>query len=358
MLNKKNINKIFIRESNWIGDAIMTTPALAAIKENFSKAELFVGANPSVAEILKYNPCIDQFLIFDTQFLSNSLLGRLKLSRSWRGKYNFDLGILFTNSFVSALEIFIMGIPQRIGFDTDGRGLLLTEKIHATPEIIKKHEVDYFLEIVSGIGIKPHSRELILRLSEEDEKFARDFISKNRLPATRFLVALHAGASIKPKEWLPERYAKVCDQLVRNYNGQVIILGSKADEAVSSKIVSLAEEKIINLAGKISLRESASIIKCCDMFIGNNSGPMHIAAALNIPVVTIFGPASPEKTAPYLEKGKYEIVIKPFTCRPCRQNYFNECEASANGKPACIEAIEAEDVMKGIELLGRRLKII
>jgi len=358
MLNRENINKIFIRESNWIGDAIMTTPALAAIKESFSKAEIFVGANPSVAEILKYNPCIDQFLIFDTQLLNNSLLGRLKLSRSWRGKYNFDLGILFTNSFVSALEIFIMGIPQRIGFDTDGRGLLLTEKIHATPEIIKKHEVDYFLDLVSGIGIKPHSRVLTIKFSKEDENFAKDFISQNRLPSTRLLVAMHAGASIKPKEWLPERYAKVCDELVRNYNAQVVILGSKADEAVSSKIASLAEEKVINLAGKISLREATSIIKCCDMFIGNNSGPMHIAAALKVPVVTIFGPAAPEKTAPYLEKEKYEIVIKPFTCRPCRQNYFKECEPSVNGKPACIEAIEVEDVIKGIELLGRRLNII
>jgi len=355
MLNRQNINRIFIRESNWIGDALMTTPALKGIKESFPKAEIFVAANPYVADVLKYNPCIDEILIFDLESLNNSFWQRLRLFREWGKKYNFNLGILFTNSFKSALEIFIMGIPQRAGFDTDGRGFLLTNKIHASSEILKKHEVEYFLELINQLGIETKNRELILKLSENDEAFVKKFFLKNHFSPAKMIISVHAGASVQAKEWLPDRYAKVCDLLIRNFAAQVIILGSKADQIISSKIISLMEERAINLAGKTSLRESIAIMKYSDLFIGNNSGPMHIAAALKTPIVAIFGPGVPEKTAPYLEKDKYEIVIKPFKCRPCRERFFKECEASINGKPPCIEAIDVEDVMKGINSVVRRL---
>ena len=357
MLNKEKIKRIFIRESNWIGDAIMTTPAISSIKKSFPQAKLFVAANPYVAEILRGNPCIDEFLVFDSKNSINNLLSRFRLFREWGKKYNFDIGILFTNSFKSALEVFLMGIPELAGFDTDGRGFLLTRKIHATAEILKKHEVEYFLDLIKGIGIEPQSRDLTLRLSEHDEAFAKDFFGKNNLLPAQMIITVCAGASLQPKEWHPERYAKVCDMLVRNLSAQVIILGSNADQIVSSKIISFMEEKAINLAGKTSLRESMAIIKNSDLYIGNNTGPMHIAAAFKTPIVAIMGPSVPEKTAPYLEKEKYELVIKPFECRPCRHNFFKECKSSADNKPPCIEAIEVKDVMEKINLLIRRLGI-
>lgn len=357
VLNKGKINRIFIRESNWIGDAVMTTPAISSIKKSLPHAKLFVAANPYVAEVLRYNPCIDEFLVFDSKNSNNNFLSRFRLFREWGKKYNFDIGILFTNSFKSALEVFLMGIPERAGFDTDGRSFLLTRKIHATAEIIKKHEVEYFLDLIKGIGIEPQDKELTLKLSENDEAFAKDFFAKNNLSPARMIVTICAGASVQPKQWHPERYAKVCDLLIRNYGAQIIILGSKADQIVSSKIISSMEKKAINLAGKTSLRESMAIIKNSDLYIGNNSGAMHIASAFKTPIVAILGPSVPDKTAPYLEKEKYELVIKPFECRPCRHNFFKECEPSANNKPLCIEAIEAEDVMEKINLLVRRLGI-
>ena len=358
VLNKEKINKIFIRESNWIGDAVMTTPAISSIKKSFPHAKLSVAANPYVAEVLRYNPCIDEFLVFASKNSNNNLLSRFRLFRQWGKKNNFDIAILFTNSFKSAFEVFLMGIPERAGFDTDGRGFLLTKKIHATAEILKKHDVEYFLELITEIGIEPQDKELTLKLSSSDEAFAKDFFAQNNLSPTQLIVTICAGASVSPKEWHSERYAKLCDLLIKNYKAQVIIIGSNADYPVSSKIISLMEEKAINLAGKTSLRESMAIIKNSSLYIGNNSGPMHIAAAFKTPIVAILGPSAPEKTAPYLEKEKYELVIKPFECRPCRHNFFRECKPSANNKPPCIEAIEVEDVMKGINSLLRRLNLI
>ena len=358
VLNKEKINRIFIRESNWIGDAVMTTPAISGIKKSFPHAKLSVAANPLVAEVLNHNPSIDEFLVFDSRNSNSNIVNRFRLFREWQKKNNFDVAILFPNSFKSAFEVFLMGIPERAGFDTDGRGFLLTKKVHATAEILKKHEVEYFLELIKGLGIEPHGKELMLKLTANDEAFAKDFFTQNNLSSNHMVVTMAAGASVQPKEWHPERYAKVSDMLIRDYKAQVLIIGGSADLMVSSKILSLMEEKAINLAGKTSLRESMAIIKNSSLYIGNNSGPMHIAAAFKRPIVAIMGPSVPEKTAPYLEKEKYELVIKPFECRPCRHNFFKECKPSANNKPMCIEEIEVEDVMEKINLLVRRLNLI
>lgn len=330
----RKIKKILIRGTNWIGDAVLTTPALAAVRQKFPDAEISILVKPWVAGLFENSPDIDRIIIYDDKKYSR-LCGKRKLISDLK-KHKFDMAILFQNAFEAAFLTFLAGIPVRYGYNTDGRGMLLTNKIALSDETLKKHQVWYYLDLLMPLGINIEKPELNLKIGNEDKTAALNILKKNRIKKGDLIIGINPGASYgHAKRWFPDRYARLAERLIERYNAKIILFGSKDDKEVAAETASLSSHKLINLAGKTSLSEATALIERCRLFITNDSGLMHIAAALNVSVIAIFGSTSPERTGPY-GKG-HHIIYKNSECSPCLKR---ECPTDFK----CMELISVDDV--------------
>ena len=311
-LPREGIDKILIRGTNWIGDAILTLPAVAAIRATYPQAHIAVLVKPWVVDIYGLFSAIDEVIIYENKF--DTPTGVFRLARMLKGK-KFDAAILLQNAIEAAIIVLAAGIPLRAGYDSDARGLLLTHRVHRTEEIRKVHQIDYYLEMVKALGCVSADREMRLptRINIQD---ARNILQKYIPETNKSIIGIAPGATYGPaKRWFPERFAAVADKLSESFPMQGILLGSKADWETAEEVRKAARTKLINLAGKTSLREAIHLISQCRLFISNDSGLMHISGALNIPTVAIFGSTNPITTSP--AGNKTTIVHQNVSCSPC-----------------------------------------
>lgn len=333
--------KIVIKSTNWVGDTILTTPSIRLLRRQFPKAKIFVIARQWVADLLVDNPDIDEL------WIENKLthpLSFLRLARRMR-KQRFDLGISFPNSFVSALILRAGGVQYRIGYDRDHRGWLLTERIKVTESILRVHQVEYYLNLLRPIcDVDNAERNLVLPVNEQVAQEVREFLLNKGidLSSNRPLIGMNPGAFYgSAKRWFPERYAVVADYVQEKHNATVIVTGIAQERPIAEEVVSRAKHKNIhNLAGEVSLRQLIALLSFLDLYITNDSGAMHIAAAVGTPVVAIFGSTDWVTTAPYSQKSL--IVRKETDCAPC---LLRECP----GDHRCMTAIQPEDVIAAAE---------
>ena len=332
-LPKEGLNKILIRGTNWIGDAVLTLPAIASVRAAYPQAKISVLAKPLVADIYKLFAAVDEVIIYKNQF--DNAWGVFRLARILHKK-KFDAAILLQNAIEAAIMTFAARIRLRAGYNSDGRGLLLTHSIKLTGEIKKIHQGDYYLEMVKALGCAPVGKEMHLQAKINRvtaQNILREFISGG----AKQIIGMAPGATYGPaKRWFPERFAAVADELCKNKNCQVILLGGKDDRESAEKVCSKAGTKLINLAGKTTLREAVYLISQCSLFVGNDSGLMHIAGALNIPTVAIFGSTNPVTTSPVGEK--IIIVRKEVSCSPCLKE---TCPTDFR----CMDFIAVEEVL-------------
>jgi heptosyltransferase-2 len=314
-LDIRKIDRILIRSTNWVGDAILTTPAIRAVRKNFPDAEVSILAKPWVAPVFYNNPDIDHLLVYDSEGRHKGLAGKVRVSRSLR-KGRFDLAVLLQNAFEAALLAYLAGIPRRLGYKTDGRHLLLTHGVGVEPKLREVHETEYYLGILEGAGLGRAGLELTLRVSNEERNEADVFLSKHRVDSGELLVGVSPGATYGPaKRWFPDRFAALCDRLQESYGVSIVILGGPGDAAVGDQVSRSMKNPPVNLCGKTTLRQAISVINKCHLFITNDSGLMHVAAALDIPLVAIFGSTNPVTTGPGGTKS--HIVRVPMDCSPC-----------------------------------------
>ncbi len=322
--------KILVRGVNWIGDAVMTLPALEALRKAFPGSRISLLVRPSVAQVFERNPNVDEVIRYEEK----GVLGKLRLARKLR-KAAFSKAILLQNALDAALISFLAGIPERIGYDRDARGFLLTKRIAYDNDDRRLHHIDYYLNLLAsaGISVDCYRPDPWIYLSLEERLEARDALSLLRRP----LLGINPGAAYGPaKRWPPDRFAEVARWFIRDIGGSVVIFGGEDEKVISQEIEFFATREggalpshastgrggqaegclsVLNLAGKTSLRNLIALISECDVFVGNDSGPMHIAYAVGTPLVAIFGSTSPELTGP---AGKGSAVIKPeVSCSPC-----------------------------------------
>jgi len=331
----KNINRILIRAANWVGDAVMSTPMIRAVRKNFPKAEIFILAKPWVAPIFKYSRDVDHILIYDATGRHSGIWGVIRLGKELR-QYNFDLAVLVQNAFEAALIAFLAGIPNRLGYDTDARTLLLTHGVPMNPNIKKLHQIDYYLGIIRGASLHSFGRNMSLNISVSERKATGDLLKNYGMAG--HIIGINPGAAFgSAKRWFPKRFAEVCVSL-RTQFGElpVLIFGGPGEEALGEKIRDLIGSKCVNLAGKTSLREAVALIEKCSIFITNDSGLMHVAAALNIPQIAVFGPTNHTTTSPADPKSHIVRVATP--CSPCMKQ---EC---MEGHHQCMKAVTADMV--------------
>lgn len=328
-------DNILIRGVNWIGDAVMTLPAVAAIRNTFPQARITMLVKPWVADIFRLCPDVDETMIYRRPGAHEGLRGLFGLVGEIRTR-RFDAAILLQNAVEAAIIALLAGIPVRAGYNTDGRGLLLTHSVKRAEAVLKLPQSDYYLEMVKSLGCRPREKEAFLHPGKQPS--ADDLLARYDLKDARLLVGMAPGAAYGPaKRWFPERFARVADRLLADYGAQVLLFGSADDAESIARVQQAATAPLLSLAGKTTLHEAIALIARCGLFISNDSGLMHTAAALGVPTVAIFGSTNPATTSP---PGRKNIVIyKNVPCSPCLKT---DCPTDFQ----CMESIGIDDVYK------------
>ena len=340
-IDKSKIQRILVRATNWVGDAVMTLPALEAVRENFPNSTITVLARPWVVPMVENHPAVDSALPFTkSRGYPWDLVETLRMGRQIR-QGGFDLAILFQNAFEAAFLTFIGGVKYRVGYNTQGRGFLLSHAVIKNEEITKEHQVEYYLAILRAMGWEARSREPVLHVSLKALDSATNLLSANGIGEDDFLLGLSPGAIYGPaKRWPEERFASIGDRAVKERGAKVLVFGSKSEQDVCGGVVQSMKENALDLSGKTSLDEALALIKKCHFFVTNDSGLMHAAAALNVPLVAVFGSTDAVATGP---RGKNSKVVQHDTdCAPCLKK---ECPDDFR----CMLDIEADEVWETME---------
>jgi len=319
----------------------MTTPVVRAIRQRFPSTHISLLAKPWVVPVFESSKHIDQLLIYDDNGRHKGILGKFRLARDLK-KYHFDAAILLQNAFEAALITFLADIPIRIGYDTDVRQLFLTHAVSCTNEIKKKHQTGYYLNIIRGIGIKEDNRELYLRLNQRDRFQSEKILLDQQLSLDDKIVGINPGATYGPaKQWPFDRYARLADKIQTFTKAHIIIFGGPNDRNLGKKISQKMQYRPIDLSGKTSLGEAMALIERCDLFITNDSGLMHVAAALDVPLIAVFGSTNSITTGPLSQNSR--IVQVPLECSPCLRP---ECP---KGHLNCMDQISVEMVFNVVK---------
>jgi heptosyltransferase II len=327
--------RILIRGTNWIGDAVMSEPALSAIRQAFPKADITLLVKPAIAELFQQHPAIDHLLIYEHRGRHARLSGKWALGSELR-RGRFDVAILLQNAFEAALLSCLAGIPRRYGYGTDGRAFLLSDAITVPHRTALAHQTQYYLDLLRPLGITPSPAAPRLFVSDSEDERMRQRLTEAGIQATERLIGINPGSTYgSAKRWLPERFAHAADRVVEQFGGRVAIVGAAGEEALGEAIAEKMHSKPVLLSGRTSIRELMSIIKRCRLFITNDTGPMHIAAAFDVPVVAIFGPTDFRTTSPFGEA--HQIVRQPVECSPC---LLRECPIDHR----CMTGVTVEHV--------------
>jgi heptosyltransferase-2 len=338
-LPTNGLNKILVRGTNWIGDAILTLPAVASIRTTYPNAHISILAKPWVADIYKLFSDLDEIIIYENKF--DTPTGVFRLAKKLK-EGNFDAAILLQNAIEAAIIALAAKIPLRAGYDSDARGLLLTHRVRRTKKIRQLHQIDYYLEMVKALGCVPVNRKMHLETKinpVEAQKVLKKFIPDTK----KMIIGMAPGATYgAAKKWFSERFAKLADRLDESFSIQAMILGGNGDKKTAQEMANMATVKLINLAGETTLREAVHLISQCSLFISNDSGLMHVAGALNVPTIAIFGSTNPVTTSP--AGNKSIIVRKEVSCSPCLKE---TCPTDFR----CMKLISVEDVFQEAQKL-------
>lgn len=346
MSEQKNIpTNIIVRMPNWIGDFVMALPILHDLREAYPQSTITAMLKHPLCELLRNDPNVNEIFCFTrpSGFMRRTE-NRNVIEKLKRGHY--DLGILLTNSFSSAWWFFRGRVKRRLGFATNLRSLLLTDKVPPLPPFPKQHLVKTYKQLLTPLGITPSSTAPKLFLRKEDLEEARNELHLMGLPKNAKLIGINPGAAYgTAKCWLPERFRMLTKKIVSNPEHFVVFFGDEAHSPLIKEICRDIGPQVFNLAGHTSLGELTSFIGCCDVLLTNDSGPMHIADALGIPVVALFGSTDEELTGPYQKQGI--IIHKHVPCSPC---FKRHCPIDFK----CMKQIETTEVYESIlQLLER-----
>ncbi|MEJ2690097.1 MAG: lipopolysaccharide heptosyltransferase II [Deltaproteobacteria bacterium] len=332
-----NPTRILIRSTNWIGDAVMTLPAVRTIRSNFTEARISILAQPWVADLFNASPQVDDVILYHKKTRHKGIKGLFLLARELR-KYRFEMAILLQNAFEAALLARLAGIPAVAGFSRDGRRLLLSHAARISKEIRKKHQVYYYQDLLRQLGLACGPNTLYLDLHEGVRTTARTMAAQFTKP----LIGFNPGASYGPaKRWPQEKYAALAKRLKEEVSGTILVFGTDADGQAAAAIGKEAAN-VIDLTGKTQLAAAMALIECCDVFVTNDSGLMHVAAAAGTPLVAIFGSTDAVATGPFSKKAV--VIQKELPCIPCLKP---ECSRDFR----CMDDIAVEDVIAAVKSL-------
>ena len=337
-LKPDQIKRVVVRGTNWVGDAVMTVPALCELRRLLPDAHITLVSRPGTADIFVDADFIDEVLVYDRTGLGSAWTQ----ASEWRRR-GFDLALLFQNAFEAAAIAFLARVPRRIGYDADRRGKLLTQAVPLPGWKDERHEIFYYLNLVAelerllcgasaGDADQP---QFALAVSVDRQQRAKEFLREHGLRPGAPLVLLCPGSiNSRAKRWPAERYAAVADHFAKA-GASVALIGSPAELEVSNEVSLHTMNKPIVLTGQTSVAQAAAIISVADVLITNDTGPAHIGSAVGTPTLVIFGPTNPLTTRPFAPNA--EIIRQQPDCAPCM---LRDCPIDHR----CMTAISPEEV--------------
>lgn len=345
-LDFQKVRNVLVRGTNWIGDVIMTLPALHSIRKSFPQAHIAVLAKPWVEDVFHCCPDVDEVIVYRSPGEHEGFAGIRKLARELEAR-RFDCAVLLQNAIEAAVIARLAKIPVRAGYNSDARGWLLTHSVQRTKKIRRVHQSLYYLEMLKSLGFMGVGKDEPLHFGEELKRPDLLLLERFGLDQGRILVGMAPGAAYGPaKRWPAECFAEVARRLIETCSVRVVLFGSGADRAITDRIQAAAGPEVVNIAGKTGLKEAMALIARCGLFISNDSGLMHVAGALGIPTVAIFGSTNPVTTSPPGEN--CTIIRKPLPCSPCLKK---KCASDFR----CMTLIEPSEVYEAaLEMLKSR----
>jgi heptosyltransferase II len=340
-VDPSTIRGILIRAANWVGDAVMTLPALEAVREIFPSSLIAVLAKPWVAPIYEHHPAVDQILLFrKEEGVFNGLGSMVRAIRMIRQR-RFDLAILFQNAFEAAFLTRLAAVRLRVGYNTDGRGFLLTHRIIRSKEVLRVHQTEYYLSLLRGMGWKVEARAPRLYVSVSDADAAMNLLRSQGIRKEDVVLGLGPGAVFGgAKRWPAERFAEIGDRAALEWGARIVLFGSHRETDICKQVSQAMQQPALDLSGQTPLGTAMGLVGQCAFFVSNDSGLMHIAAALKIPTVAIFGPTDPVATGPV---GPYTRIVRHDTaCAPCLKPECTEDHA-------CMLGIGSKEVWEAME---------
>ena len=340
-----SMSHILVRAPNWIGDAVMGTPALMDLREAYPEAKITLWARPTIAQLLLGHPSIDEVFIYDHKGRHKGVFGKVTLIRELRAR-RFSIAILLQNAFEAALLTFLSRVPERWGYASDGRRLFLSRGIPVPKQEGRVHQVDYFQRLIGELTGVQTKRALNLVVEENEEQLVDQAFPGLARENADEVIGVNPGSIYgTAKRWLPERFAEAADQIIEKRQRaqsskqgiKCVIVGGPGEEELGRTVGRYMKHPSMVLSGQTTIRQLLVIIKRCSLFLTNDTGPMHIACALGVPVVAIFGSTDPAHTAPSPNLSR--MVRFPVRCAPC---LLRHCPIDHR----CMTGISVDEVYK------------
>jgi heptosyltransferase-2 len=334
-----HFQRILIVRTDRIGDVVLSTPVIKALRSHYPHAYIAMMVSPYTKEVVEGSPYLDEVIIYDKDAKHKSWRRSLEFARGLKRK-RFDLALVLHPTNRVHLITFLAGIKRRVGYRRK-LGFLLTDKIPHTKQDGQKHELEYNLDLLRPLGIMPQDREIFVSIKPEARQIVEELLRQEGIKDNHPLLAVNPGASCPSKIWPAERFAEAADRLAQKYGFKVLVVAGSKDRYLAQDLVSNMRHTAINLAGRLSLAQVAALLARCRLFISNDSGPVHIASAVGVPVISIFGRnqpgLSPRRWGP-VGKGD-RFLHKPVGCLEClAHNCVQEFK--------CLKAITVDDVIQ------------
>ncbi|HYE13903.1 MAG TPA: lipopolysaccharide heptosyltransferase II [Pyrinomonadaceae bacterium] len=347
---REGIRRVVVRGANWVGDAVMTVPALRELRRLLPGAHVTLATRPWAAGLFEGASFVDEIMPVE-----DGARSFVRSVRGWR-RGRFDMAVLFPNAFAPALTAFAARVPLRVGHATDGRSALLTHPVAVPAWHGERHEVFYYLNVVAEVGRMlgeqgghdfPPRPDTSLKVSAARRREALEFLGERGVRLDRPVVALCPGSTnSRAKRWPAERFAALADMLADEAGAEVVLVGAREEVEISREVASLASSRPAVLTGETDLARSVAVLSVADLLVTNDTGPAHIAAALGRPVVVVFGPTNPLTTRPYSDSAV--VVRRPPECAPCM---LRDCPIDHR----CMTAVSAREVFeRSAEALAAR----
>jgi heptosyltransferase-2 len=342
-LRPEQIERVVVRGVNWVGDAVMTVPALRELRRVLPRARLTLATRPWAEGIFAGADFIDDFLV--TGNSSSKPASVFAEASEWRA-HRFDLAVLFPNAFAPALVAALARVPARVGYATQGRSALLTQRVGVPEWRGTRHEVFYYLHLVAELERRLYGSTTVETRAPDTElcvtrvrlREAEALLRERGARPGRPLVALCPGSTnSRAKRWPAERFAAVADMLSERTGAEVVLVGAAEELDISEEVARHMRARPVVLTGKTDLALTAAVLKVSDLLVTNDTGPAHVAAAVGCPVVVIFGPTNPVTTRPFSTTA--EVVRRPPDCAPCM---LRDCPIDHR----CMTAITPEEVFE------------
>jgi heptosyltransferase II len=340
-IQPESIKRVVVRGTNWVGDAVMTIPALRELRRVLPSAHITLATRPWAEGLFRDADFLDDILIYERPLRSPSAV--LKQAREWRGR-SFDMALLFQNAFEAAVIAALARVPLRVGYSTDGRRPLLTHPLAPPAWRSERHEVFYYLNIVAeaerllygASSVEGREPGFMLEVSEQRKREARQLLQHHGARIERQIIALCPGSTnSRAKRWPAERYAALADRFIEQMYADVLLVGARDEMQVSHEVARLMRHKPVILTGETDLSQLTAVLSLCDLLVTNDTGPAHMSAALERPTLVIFGPTDPQTTRPFSRLA--EVVRRPPDCAPCM---LRDCPIDHR----CMTAITPEEV--------------